>query len=522
MSDVLDVTELLGQALRAVNKRRWLALATAAAVAVVCAVGVASVPNRYEASAQVYVDTQTALKPLLAGLAFQPDTDTQVRMLARTLISRSNVERLVSLPGLDLGVSDEASRQRLITRLTEQIKVVPAPAAAGNLYDISYRGDSPESAQRLVEATVQMFVAASSGEKRRDSAETGRFLDEQIRSYETKLVDVEERLKDFKVRNFGVSGLSNQDHYARVSSLSDTVAKLRIELSSAEQSRDAFKRELAAEDPNLPAEIVPGAAGVPQSQTEARLEEQRRQLDDLARRFTDEHPDVIHARRVVDQLEAENKVRKEAEARALAKLGKPAPTSPVYQKLRVSLAEAEAQVAALRSQLGLHQSQLEQTHALGSQRPQVEAELTQLSRDYEIMRKNYEALVARRESAAIGAKMGETSGYAEFRVVEPARTSGSAAFPSRLHLALVSVVVSLAAGIGVVLLIEQLRPAIDETKTLAALSGREVLGVVSMIATPRGLLARRAALVRFGIACAVLFLLQATWVAWIAMYPGFL
>jgi polysaccharide chain length determinant protein (PEP-CTERM system associated) len=524
LSDVLDVTEMLGQALRAVNKRRWLALATAAAAAVACAVGVAYVPNRYEARAQVYVDTQTALKPLLAGLAFQPDVDTQVRMLARTLISRSNVERLVGMPGLDLGITDEASRQKLITRLTEQIKVVPVPAAAGNLYDITYRGESPANAQRLVEATVQMFVEASSGEKRRDSADTGKFLDDQIRSYETKLVDAEERLKEFKVRNFGVSGVSNQDYYARVSSLGDTVARLRIELSSAEQSRDAFKRELAAEDPNLPAEILPRAAGVPQSETEVRLEAQRKQLDELSRRFTDEHPDVINARRVVAQLEAEDKARKQAEARALAKLGKPAhaPTSPVYQKLRVSLAEAEAQVAALRSQLGLHQSQLEQTRASASQRPQVEAELAQLNRDYEIMRKNYEALVARRESAAIGAKMGEASGYAEFRVVEPARVSGSAAFPNRLHLALISIVVSLAAGVGIALLIERLRPAIDETKALSALSGREVLGVVSMIITPQVLRDKRVGLVRFGMACALLVTLQATWVAWIALYPRFL
>jgi hypothetical protein len=88
-----------------------------------------------------------------------------------------------------------------------------------------------------------------------------------------------------------------------------------------------------------------------------------------------------------------------------------------------------------------------------------------------------------------------------------------------LHLALISIVVSLAAGAGIALLIEYLRPAIDETKALAALSGREVLGVVSMIVTPQGLRARRAGLIRFGMACALLVTLQVTWVAWIALNP---
>ncbi len=162
-------------------------------------------------------------------------------MLARTLVSRSNVERLIKTPGLDVDIADESARQKLITRLTEQIKILPAPAATGNLYDITYKGEDPEGARRLVEATVQMFVDASSGEKRRDSADAGRFLEDQIRSYEAKLVEAEDRLKNFKVHNFSVTGVSSQDYYARVSALSDSVTKLRIELSAAEQARDAFR-----------------------------------------------------------------------------------------------------------------------------------------------------------------------------------------------------------------------------------------------------------------------------------------
>ncbi len=191
----------------------------------------------------------------------------------------------------------------------------------------------------------------------------------------------------------------------------------------------------------------------------------------------------------------------------------------MYQKLRVSLAEAEAQVAGLRSQLGTHQAQLDQIRASASQRPQVEAELAQLNRDYEVMRKNYDALVARRESASIGAKLGETSGYADFRVVEPARVSTSAAFPNRLHLALLSIVVTLAAGVGAALLVENLRPAVDAVDALAALSGRPVLGAVSMVVTPLEVRARRMGAMRFGLACALLLVVQSIWVAWVAMNP---
>jgi polysaccharide chain length determinant protein (PEP-CTERM system associated) len=511
------VTEFVGTAkrlLRIVAKRRWFALAVAAGVATLCAIGVVLVPSRYEAKAQIYVDTQSVLKPMMAGLTYQPDIDMQVRMLARTLVSRPNVEKLVRNPALGMDMADTAAREKLVTRLMDQIKVTPA--ATTNLYDISFRGESPQTAQRLVQVMVQMFAEASLGEKRRDTEDAGRFIEEQIRSYEAKLVEAEDRLKDFKVRNFGVTGVSNQDYYTRVSALTDVVSKLRTELGAAEQARDAYRRELAVEDPQLPAELAPRVGSPAALEAEARLETQKKNLDELLRRFTEAHPDVMSARRVIAELEAEEKLRKEAESRAPGKTGKAA-TSPVYQKLRVSLAEAEAQVASLRSQLSMQQAQLDQIRGSGSQRPQVEAELAQLNRDYEVIRKNYDAMVARREAATLGAKLDSGSHYAELRVIEPARASGSAVFPNHLHLALLSIAASLLAGAGAALFVDSLRPAFDEAQSLEQVCGRPVIGIVSKLVTPQGMRDRHARHLRFGAALGALLLLQAIWVVWIAV-----
>jgi polysaccharide chain length determinant protein (PEP-CTERM system associated) len=298
-------------------------MAVSALAALLCAGAVSRVADRYEASARVYVDTQTVLKPLMTGLTFQPDIDQQVRMLARTLISRPNVEQLLKTPTLAAAApADGVSREQLITRLMDQIKVVPS--GVGNLYQISYRGDTPQGAQRLVEATVAMFVNAGAGAKKRDSEEAGRFIEDQIRRYEDKLVEAENRLKDFKVRNFGVSGVSNQDYFARMSALSDEVSKLRLALDAAEQSRAALRRELAGEDPLLPPDPAARSSSPATADIEARLEAQKKQLDDLLRRYTDQHPDVVSARRTITQLETELQVQRETERR----LGADAPQRP--------------------------------------------------------------------------------------------------------------------------------------------------------------------------------------------------
>src|SRR4051812_42355481 len=126
-------------------KRRWLALVVAAAVFVLAAAAASRAPERYEASARVYVDTQTVLKPLMAGLTFQPDIDQQVKMLARTLVSRDNVEKLIAMPQMHLAVSTPRQHEARAAGLMDQIQV--APTSSLNLFDITYRGADPGDAR---------------------------------------------------------------------------------------------------------------------------------------------------------------------------------------------------------------------------------------------------------------------------------------------------------------------------------------------------------------------------------------
>jgi polysaccharide chain length determinant protein (PEP-CTERM system associated) len=497
---------------RAARKHRWLALGVAALALFFCALVIRVVPDRYKASAQVYVDTDTVLKPLMAGLTFQPDIDQQLQMLARTLVSRANVERLVQLPALHFEADGAAAHEALVTRLMNDIKVVPT--GAGNLFEISYRGDSPERAQRLVEATLELFTHAGPNAKKRDAEDANRFIEERISAYDAQLREAENRLKEFKVRHFGVSGQSNEDFFTRMSGLTEEVNKLRLQLNSALQSRDAYRRELALEE-ELPPELAPRTHGPALQDAISRLDAQKKHLDELRNRFTESHPEVIATRDVVATMEADVRQRREAEERTLAKFGKSAKggAGPAYQRLRTLLAEAEAQVASLRSQLEVRQAALERVRALAGRMPQVEAEFSQLNRDYDVIRKSYDQMVARRESAKLGEKLDESSRLAEFRVIAPPTVSRWPVFPSKVYLALLTLLLAPAAGLAAAYVADRVRPTVDDEKSLRMVSGRPVLGTVSW--GPTGKVRRRQQVVTIGFAAAALalFTLQASWVA---------
>src|SRR5690242_669914 len=186
--------ELLQQALalaRGMWHRRWVGLAVAWIAALIGIAIVYRIPERYEASARVYVDTETLLKPLLAGLSIQPNLDQQVALMSRTLISRPNVEKLIQMADLDLGVQTTAQRESLIDQVTKTLQLTGSTST--NLYVISYRDPSPERATKVVQSLLTIFVESSLGDKRQDSRTAVKFLDDQIKRYEENLKASEDR-----------------------------------------------------------------------------------------------------------------------------------------------------------------------------------------------------------------------------------------------------------------------------------------------------------------------------------------
>ncbi|MFO1305258.1 MAG: XrtA system polysaccharide chain length determinant [Burkholderiales bacterium] len=487
--------------LRGMWNRRMIGLAVAWLVAAIAVAAAFAVPERYEASARVQVDTQSLLKPILAGLSIQPNLDQQVALISRTLLNRGNIEKLIAMAGLEDSGASASRREDLIDSLTRTIQI--SGNATTNLYVITYRDTNPQRAERVVASLLEIFFESSTDDKRQDSASALRFLDEEIKRYEQSLQLAESRLKDFRLKYLGLPGqggpAAGGDYFARVSKLSDDIANARLELNAASQSRDAYKRELAAQTSMLAASRGPSpAASVPE--IDARIAAQRAKLDELLRTFTDEHPDVVGTRRVIAELEAQRAHELAARQRA-ATAGGQAPAEPTdrfsaIQQIRVSLADAEAKVASAQSKLSSYESQYAQLTASGRLIPQAEAELAQLNRDYDIQKKTYTDLLARREATLMGANAQDTIGQ-QIRVVDPARVAPKPLQPTRLTLLFLAIAGALVAGVGASFAANEFRPAFHSAAELVAVANRPLLGWLSMVDTPEIVRRKRRGLIVF-------------------------
>ena len=106
---------------------------------------------------------------------------------------------------------------------------------------------------------------------------------------------------------------------------------------------------------------------------------------------------------------------------------------PVTEQLKVALNEAEANVIKVRARLAEFEARYAQLKANAEALPKIDTEWTQLNRDYDIQKKQYESLVSRRETASMTGKL-EDAGVAEFRIIDPPRVTPNPVAPNRLLL----------------------------------------------------------------------------------------
>lgn len=473
--------ELIRQAttvLRGMWKHRWLGLLAAWVVGAIGVVTVLRIPDKYEASARIYVDTQSILKPLMSGLAIEPNLDQQIMILSRTLISRPNVEKLVRMADLDLHIKSKVAQDELVDDLMKDLTI--KSTSRDNLYTLAYNNEEPERAKRVVQSLASIFVESSLGDKRKDTDAAKKFIDDQIQVYQKKLEEAENSLKEFKLKHIALQTAEGKDYFGRIGEVSTALERAKLELSEAENSRDALKRQIVGEDPSLLPDTAEAAAGVSVPEIDGRIDVLKRSLDGLLQRYTDKHPDVVGTQRMIKELEEQK--REEIAARKKVAISSPASlsnTNPVYQQLKVSLAENEATVASLRARVNEYQNRYNHLKDAVKMVPQIEAELAQLNRDYDINKKNYESLVARRESATLSGEMDSTSVGVDFRLIDPPRVSPKPVYPNRLLLLPLSMLLALAAGFSAAFAAHQIRPVFFDSRSLREVSGLPLLGNVS-------------------------------------------
>lgn len=487
-----EILALVYSYARAAWRRRWWAVATAWVVALLAWSVVLMMPDKYEASARVFVDTQTPLRPVLDGIAIEDNYDSQLALVREALLSRPQLEAVARTTNLDAKVATQADMDALITALQERIQISAIAPNAGQgasrnnrdatdmIYTITYQNTDRGKSVEVVRTLLDNFRDGTQSGNRSDSSTQQEFLVQEIADRERRLQEAEKSRAEFKKRNFGMLPNERGDYFTRLHQEMQGEQEAQSNLAVALGGQAELQRQLANTRPYLPGTGGGGGSAVPDV-TLRRLEAEQ-QLEAALLRWTPQHPNVIALQKNVAELTAR-------EQKELADLqgggtGTGAISSlnpnPRYQEIQTQLGALSVEIASHRAAAEQHRREIASLRRFVDQAPEVEQEMSRLNRDYDLIKDSYDQLVERREQQLVTDNAART-GIVRFDTIEPPRASLDPVAPNRQVLFLACLVLAFGAGIGLALVPQVLSPTIDDVASLERRFELPVLGAVSVL-----------------------------------------
>jgi polysaccharide chain length determinant protein (PEP-CTERM system associated) len=470
--------------LHGVWRRKWIAVAICWVVCLVGWPAVYYIPNTYESAARVYVDVDSLLTPLLRGLAVETNPLQQLDYMQRTLLSRPNLEQVVHLANLDSLAKTPQEKDNLLKGLAGSIRI---SLQGSNLFAIGYQDSDPVEAKDVVKAVLTVFSETSAGNNRSEMDNARRFLEEQIASYEKQLRAAETRRAQFR-ETYGDVLAQSTAGPTTVDAMKENLEKMSLQLQDAQARRDSIAKEVATTPQTLTldqaASVIIRNGGPQISDKQLELNQAKRKLADLKSRYTDDYPDVIAAKRDIATLEDDMKA--DADKKSSDPTTSPdsprksTVSNPLYEQEKMRLVDADGTLAAIKRQLEFAQADEKRVEDAVRAAPGIELQAQNLDRDYGILKKNYDELIQRRESANLAQAADTQADKVQFRIVDAPQIPLSPVSPNRPILYTGVLIAGLGAGVGAAFLLVQLDRSFTTLASLRSL-GLPVLGTISRI-----------------------------------------
>ena len=467
--------------------RRWLALAVAWGICLAGWMAVALFPNAYESKARIFVQLDDVLAQQIGIGA--GDRKKDIERVTQTLTSAVNLEKVVRSTRLGQTVTSPREMEIAVEKLGETISV---KSEKENLFEISAEsgrsdlsdGENAQLAQDVVQKLIDIFREENLGGSRGDMRETIDFLDQQLAQRQQQLEAAEQQRLAFEAQHPELIG-GAVSIAARLDATRAEMRSVSADLAAAQSSFAAIEGQLASTPRTM---MIPGAIGGAQG---ALLQAEANLSDMYARGLTESHPDVISQQKQVASL------RKQAATQGSAG-GMP---NPAYSSLQSIRAERMANVQSLQSRKAALQSEVNQITANQVMEPGAAAEAQRISRDYEVLRQQYDKLLQDREELRLRGQVETERSAVKFEVIDPPSTPRTPSAPNRPLLLAGVLVLGIGAGAGGGWALAQLRSSFSTASKLESTFDLPVIGTISQVTTEAGrkLKAKRAKLFAAGL-----------------------
>ena len=387
---------------------KWLALTTAICIFAVAAAYVMRMPSVYDAWGQIFVNKQTPVAAAASGVSLVGDGYGSPYFVQKTLLNDQNLETVVERlnPSAHLG---KAGVAQAVANLKSRIVI--APDQGDGFFEFHVRDSDGTRARDVVQLLLNEFVSRNLTRNQQELRQAGKFLDDQIASYETMLADSQVKISEFRSQN---------PAFATV-----PVALGPDPGSSDLPAAQATYAALLAQSGGAPAAAPKASAAAAQvAALEARITALRTQ-------YTDQYPDVVTARRQLATAIADRDREAQAE---------PAAVSAPSANPALDAARRRLEIAQRRSRPRIH--------VAPTASPAAQSAWSELQRNDEVLRLNYQQLIARREATRLSEAVYGADGSGKYQVTRQPTVPDFPIGPNRRLFLMVAAVAAVGGGLA--------------------------------------------------------------------------
>jgi len=427
--------------LQLIVRRKKLFVAVALFVMTAAVVVSYLLPRKYVATSTVFIE-KNVISELVRGITATPSMEDTIQVLTYAITSRTLLSKVADSLDMNLARGSTTDMDEIIKNLQKNTTV---RVRDRNLFTISYTDSDPRMARDFVNALVRLYIEENTSSKRGESYEATKFLSEQIETFKTKLEKAESELNNYKRDKGGVISVDEGRLFDEINVSQQKLYDLELQRKQLEGKRKITRK---SSDP-----------------LETRLAALQKRLDELRIDYSESYPDII---KVKADMET---VREQMKSGA----------GSAHQSLDpLELERLESEIAAIKSSEESLRRYVSTNQKLLQSLPSAKAGLEKLETAKNSQKNIYDQLFARHGQSEVSKQMEVQDKTTTFRVVDAAVLPKKPTSPNRMKIMLLGWVAGIAAGIGALLLLDQMDTTVRDVDYLKGL-GVPVLAVISRI-----------------------------------------
>ena len=452
-------------------------------------------PSVYRSSTLILVEQPTVPSQYVVPNIATDNLQDRLQSITQQILSRTRLLKIIESQNLYAASRQRLTQDEVVEKMRKDIEIeLVHDRDQLTAFNVYYSSHDPRVAQRVTSELTNLFISENLEARQEQSENTTQFLESHLEEARKSLSEQEERVREFKDMHLGELPGQLQSNLQILGGLQSQMSGEQDALNRAKQQNVYLESLLgqyhSARRSAQAADSTP--MGLPALDQE--LVRLKARLADLSSHYTDRHPDV---RKVREQIANAEKMRQQVaedlRVKALAPAADPptanpgsgsegreiSPTAELESQLkvnRIEISNREHTLDQLKGRIAEYQARL-------NREPVREQQLTDLTRNYDQSRSNYDELLKKRNDSELATSLERRQQGEHFRILDPPSLPVKPHTPDRFKLCAIGLVVGLVFGVAVSAGAEMIDDRIYSEKDLKKLITVDVISEIPKIAT---------------------------------------